>query len=458
MNERKKIYNVLMDFLTIGLVEKDIERLLKYFDEEVLGIGMGEQGFVTSLQDVRYVMESGRKEEDTAGYRVETGRVECKLFGETLGMICAEVKVHAYQPDNGRRGISEFQQSLIVTKKEKEWKICGLHASTPTITEEGIESYPFKIAEKTLNNLREKIGEEVYLQEEQYRKAVLSDAIAFYMINFTKDVFDKCYLQNDICVYVEPGTPYAKCVREKTLEYVHPEERDIFGNCLAVANIQEAFANGRNEVSCQYRMIDPDGNYIWTKTIVRLITDVQTGEQKGIMYVKNIDEEKRQAENIQQEAERDSMTKLLNRGTFVRETERLLCNSGNGGILLMMDADNFKQVNDTYGHPIGDKVLIFIAQGLTEYFGKDGLVSRFGGDEFLVFVQCKGIDENFHARVDAFLNHVRTFELPEYPTLKISVSIGGAYLQDCSFEELYRRADEALYKSKAQGKNTARFL
>lgn len=85
---------------------------------------------------------------------------------------------------------SRFSQSLTLIKEENEWKICCLHASTPIVTEENIDAYPLKFAEKTLQSLRDKIGEEVYAVEEQYRMAVLSDTIAFYIVNFSKDIYE----------------------------------------------------------------------------------------------------------------------------------------------------------------------------------------------------------------------------------------------------------------------------
>lgn len=454
MNEKEKIYNLLMSFLTAGLVMKDVDKLLDCFAEDLLGIGLGEQGFVTSLEDVRQVVESGIKAGDTAIYSVEISHMEFKLFCEAFGMICAEVKVNSYQPESGKSGRSQFQQSLVVTKCGEDWKICGLHASTTTITEEEIASYPLKIAEKTLNSLREKIGEEVYLIEEQYRKAVLSDAIAFYIINFTNDVFEKCQLQNDLCIYVEPGDSYSACLKEKTLEYVYLDDQEIFKHCLNLGNIERAFDRGDGEVVSQYRMKCKDGSYIWTKTIIRLITDVINGERKGIMYVKNIDEEKRHAENILQKAERDSMTKLLNKGTFTKMTENLL-HSGNGcKTLLMMDVDDFKNINDTYGHPMGDRVLTVIADALTQHFGKDGLVGRVGGDEFAVFLDQMNGSESLNLMVDRFLNQVRSISFPETAAMNISMSAGGASLENGCFEELYQAADKALYKAKAAGKNT----
>ena len=83
--------------------------------------------------------------------------------------------------------ISQFLQSLTLVRRGKDWKICALHASSPIVTEESVEAYPLKFAEKTLQSLKEKIGEEAYLAEEQYRQAVLADTVAFYIIN-SKDV------------------------------------------------------------------------------------------------------------------------------------------------------------------------------------------------------------------------------------------------------------------------------
>lgn len=462
MTEEQKIRQLLYSFEHAGLIEKSTEQLLGCFSEHILGIGLGEQGFVTSLEDVKNVFEAGLKEEDSSTYSLDFGRVEILTLQKSFAVVCAEVRVNAHSFDGADEKIirSQFQQTLVTIKECGEWKICGLHASIPIITEEYMEAYPLKIAEKTLNSLREKIGEEVYLAEEQYRKAVLADAIAFYIINFSADRFEKCHLQNDICVYVDSGTPYEQFVTEKTTEFIIEEDRSRFLKSLSLKSIHEAYEDSSNEVSCEYRMKFPDGSYVWTKTIIRLITDVVSGDRKGIMYVKNIDEDKRESMRIREKADYDAMTKLLNKGAMMREVDRLIRpeEDSPGGTFLMVDVDNFKTVNDTFGHPAGDQVLISVANILRETFGTSAQIGRLGGDEFGVFLPGEPLNKPLKMQIDSLLSTVHQFRLPEIPKLSIAISVGGVYKTCGDFETLYRAADTALYQAKKSGKNRAAYL
>lgn len=460
MSEDDRIRQVLYDFINAGLVEKDVEKLLRCISKQIIGIGLGEQGFVTSLQDVRNVFETSLKTDDPSHHSVQYGRVELLHPCEHFAVICAEVHVHSHPPDEGARVIkTQFQQSLSLICEEGVWRICGLHATTPIMTEEDLEAYPLKLAEKTLVNLREKIGEEVYLAEEQYRKAVLADSIAFYIINFSANCFEQCHLQNNICVYVEPNTPFEGFLQEKSTDFVFAEDIAEFITCMSLKSIEKAFQTQTNEVFCEYRMRYPDGSYVWTRTVIRLITDVVSGDRKGIMYVKNIDEDKRAVQRIMEKADYDSMTMLLNKGAMIRQVSKLLQQDEPSakGSFLMVDVDNFKYVNDSFGHPMGDQVLITIAAILQNSFGHDSKIGRLGGDEFGVFLLGRLIDETLHEQVDQLLLRVSQLVIPEAPALTLSVSVGCAQLLSRHFEDYYREADKALYQAKHSGKNAAIF-
>lgn len=456
-NDEEQILQLFYCFEEAGLVEKNIQRALQCFSPKLLGIGLGEQGFVTSLQDVKNVFDSEIKDEDNAVHSVDYKRVEILRPDDHLAWLCAEVQVSSHPwGEETKITRSLFQQSLVMIREAGEWKICGLHASVPTVTEEYLDAFPLRFAEKTLNSLREKIGEEIYLAEEQYRKAVLADAIAFYIINFTTNRFEKCQLQNDTCVYVAPDTPYEQFVIDMSPQYIFEEDREQFFHKFSIHSIQEAFQNGANQVSSKYRMKISDGSYAWTETIIRLIQDVASGDKKGIMYVKNIDEETKAAKIIKEKAEYDSLTKVLNQGTFVQKATALM-ESGLGAVLLMIDVDNFKAVNDTLGHPTGDKVLIKVGEFLQEMFSEPALVGRLGGDEFGVFLEDEQTDDLMRTRVNLLLDTVRRFRLPEAPQFGFSLSVGVARLEKGSFSELYQTADTMLYQAKGKGKDTAVF-
>ena len=126
------------------------------------------------------------------------------------------------------------------------------------------------------------------------------------------------------------------------------------------------------------------------------------------------------------------------------------------GSFIIIDIDNFKSVNDYLGHKIGDKVLIEFAGLLKEFFSHQDIISRLGGDEFIVFM--KDIDENNIQKVSEKLQELCMLMNKEVKynnsSQKISLSVGAIIIKEnLNFGELYQMADEMLYEVKRNGKN-----
>ena len=120
----------------------------------------------------------------------------------------------------------------------------------------------------------------------------------------------------------------------------------------------------------------------------------------------------------------------------------------------MMDIDYFKSFNDTFGHPVGDKVIIEVARALEKVFGYDNnIVSRFGGDEFAVFIEFnnkKEIEDSLIKLSEQVKEIGNILSLPTNITLSIGLAL--APFDADTFDDLFLKADEALYKVKSSGK------
>ncbi len=149
------------------------------------------------------------------------------------------------------------------------------------------------------------------------------------------------------------------------------------------------------------------------------------------------------------------MTGLYNRMTAKAKIDQALRQEQTySSALFMLDIDNFKQINDTYGHTYGDAVLSEVASKLEKIFRQQDLLSRLGGDEFLVFLE--NIPEDLAlSKAQQICERLRTVYSSSGRYCEISCSVGVAFSprHGSSFEELYDKADTALYHSKNQGKN-----
>ncbi|MFJ8515980.1 GGDEF domain-containing protein [Lysinibacillus xylanilyticus] len=155
----------------------------------------------------------------------------------------------------------------------------------------------------------------------------------------------------------------------------------------------------------------------------------------------------------------DPLTNVYNRATYIRKMDKLLRQrKTNQPGLLLLDLDNFKQVNDKYGHVEGDKILIETAKTLKQEVGKNGFVVRFGGDEFaIVLYDTK--DEHMEKIANSILEKIHHLRYADKVPIDrwsvLSVSMGGAICMhpDESERSVFERADKALYQSKNAGKD-----
>lgn len=147
----------------------------------------------------------------------------------------------------------------------------------------------------------------------------------------------------------------------------------------------------------------------------------------------------------------DTMTGLLNRKEFERQVRIFLGTSGKEAIFLMIDIDNFKGVNDSLGHIMGDQAIINVAKVLDNAFSEEDLACRFGGDEFAIFIKHGMTMDELKGAMEELRSKLRI----NAGEMKISCSIGVALFPSnaTEYKELYRCADMALIQAKKLGKN-----
>jgi len=157
-------------------------------------------------------------------------------------------------------------------------------------------------------------------------------------------------------------------------------------------------------------------------------------------------------EAVQQEADTDSLVPVLNRRAFVREMSRMISFSERYNApasLVFIDLNNFKQVNDTYGHAAGDAVLEYVAHSLVEHVRESDIVGRIGGDEFAVIL-AQANEDDAREKAESLMHLIADTPLDVMgKKIPVSVSPGAvAFKPGEDAAAALARADEAMYAAK----------
>lgn len=176
----------------------------------------------------------------------------------------------------------------------------------------------------------------------------------------------------------------------------------------------------------------------------------------------------RRSDGLKNEAERDLLTNLLNKKTFEGSVENMIANhsADEAGALWIIDLDNFKGINDTQGHLVGDRVLSLVADKMRETFRQRDYLGRIGGDEFAVYLTFHNQTDKreqraiIRSRAEQLRSMIGEITGGMGQEVKVSCSIGIALDPEhgTSYEALYQSADKALYQSKKAGKNQYRIF
>ncbi|MCC8160433.1 MAG: diguanylate cyclase [Oscillospiraceae bacterium] len=171
--------------------------------------------------------------------------------------------------------------------------------------------------------------------------------------------------------------------------------------------------------------------------------------------ITNIDDEKLQEKELKQKLEIDPVLKIYNRNAAVNKIEKYLKDNPERRdyAFLVIDIDDFKDVNDTYGHLYGDVVIASVTEILKKTAGESNIVGRYGGDEFLIFLRAVS-DEETAERADAIVGCMSEFYIADNDnvTCSIGVAYGSSFEESPNYRDLFEKADKALYSVKKNGK------
>lgn len=215
-------------------------------------------------------------------------------------------------------------------------------------------------------------------------------------------------------------------------------------------NIVSLYRGNKRAFDCEYCW-DENGMKRWVRNDIRIFTNPDTRHLLVAFVLHDIGDEHAERDELVRQAYRDSLTGLLNHEETVKRIRAFL-QRGQKGCILMIDVDDFKHINDTYGHPTGDAMLVLIGSIIRNSFRTGDIIGRVGGDEFMVYAADLVHIDTAREKAQKMLDQVAERTWKE-TGCRATISVGIAKSEGMeTFEQLYSRADAMLYISKKSGK------
>ncbi len=296
---------------------------------------------------------------------------------------------------------------------------------------------------------QKQMQEMLLLEGERYRIAS----------ELSKDVLFEYHIRTDEIFYTDkfrdlfgrsPVIPFFHKDCEGRREIIHPDDWGIY------LEFCQELSEGKRMIEAEFRMKDRMNEYIWCQAMGKTIYDDEKCPIRVIGKIVNVDTQKRELEALEYKATRDPLTGVYNKEVTIKKIDKYINGNRSGKhILMFIDFDDFKKVNDNYGHLLGDKILIYVIGRIKAIFTEGEIIGRIGGDEFVVFAGGINSMEDILSKADALVKALDTIYRENEIIIPISGSIGiSSYPEDGkNYEQLIQYADKALYRVKEQGKN-----
>jgi diguanylate cyclase (GGDEF)-like protein len=419
----------------IAQVDSDTEKLKRlHFELEVLTTNIPgglficefEKDYPFQLLNTPFVKLFGFKDRETLLAKTNSLFLNT-VYKEDIALVDAAIKFAA--KDN-KEGIVEFR---IPNKQELKWISCNFRLKNQNLF--GITT---DVTDKHIAFEKLRRGDERY--------QIMLDQTDEVLFEWSIDEEKFVYLSNQrnwIAMFGSMLTDEANLLNGSLYE-MYPEDRSRF-----VAKIKEIIESKQRQLRIDVRLKKED-LYFWTRFILTTLLDDDNNVNRIVGRIHNIDDEKSEAIRLIGLSNTDPLTTLLNRRGFEESVNRILnlsTQNENRHALVMVDIDNFKEMNDCYGHLFGDEVLVKVANMLKTSFRTTDLFGRLGGDEFAILLVNFNDEKILINKIELLLNQLKDG--------LVSCSLGIAFYpkSGTTFKELYKKADKELYTVKNSTKD-----
>lgn len=431
------MWNLINEMFTQYLVNRNLEATLSLLTENIMSIGTGEHETALNKDELRDLMSKEFEELPNSFEYTINNYHEVKNTDSSYTVFA---NVTATLNDAGENFEMDTRFTASCCLENSEWKIAALHMSTPTQIQENEEFFPLKYGRKVLTKMSHDSNVQLL---ELITKALPGGIMGGYL-----EEGYPLYVINEKMLEIL-GYTYDELIHatdEKMINVIHEGDRE-----RVELSIEEQMSR-KNNYEVEYRLVCSGGRVIWVNDIGRKVI-TEEGREAMISIMTDITDRVKREAYLAAEASTDPLTFLFNRKEATRLIESHFDN-GEIGTLIICDIDNFKSLNDTEGHLKGDEALIFLARLMDSKFSEPVVVSRLGGDEYMLFFPEEYSMEHIVDDINTVRTEFAKYMNQAYPNLKITLSAGIAERKpEEVFKSIYRRADEALYTAKRSKNN-----
>lgn len=251
------------------------------------------------------------------------------------------------------------------------------------------------------------------------------------------------------------NVPFDEAIAVVAERQIALEHRQAYLDTFKPEAVLESYRRGVENLTFEFKMTEDGASYHWIRIYAHLFVWDEDGSVRMLVYRQNIDDEKRRERTMFEQMQRDSLTGLFNKAATQSHISDLLSDAPDMSFaFFILDIDDFKGANDQLGHGAGDAVLARFASAMRAQFRPYDVVGRIGGDEFVAFAPLPD-EAAAAAKAGELVKALSMTVLTDAGPCTVSTSAGVAFGQGArtDFETLYRHADQALYRAKADGKN-----
>ena len=252
-------------------------------------------------------------------------------------------------------------------------------------------------------------------------------------------------------------------IRAEYYKRIHNDDKKVLTELL------ETIKTSLPDFTGEFRYKNFIGNeYIWLRISGSLLDKEEGSGKKLIGTITNVNSQVLHEQELKSIAERDKLTGLLNKTAMEQQALAVLeqASEDQKCALFIIDLDNFKKVNDTLGHLVGDMAIVDAGKKLSLIFSEKDLISRFGGDEFCILLRFRKnlstetITNIITEKAQNLCTFLHEVYFDDNTAISVSASVGIAFFPEngSTYNELFDAADSALYKVKANGKNGYKFF